>query len=263
MGNKIEPNVDLDDNMTKSDSELNENVQTNIQVPNFLKKSMNNRNDSNPTLIFKQNTLSSGQDFFKKLESEEAKVNKNIEEVIDFKETLYNNDDYNTNKSKITDFVIDEHFAILILTIKESKFNQLEQKLKITPKGLEGSNRDLNNDGMIFFGKESTEFINDFCFNKEEGVNKQHFIIKYDSQKEEGYYIKNIEKSLVLIKVKACLVINDKYIISFGINHMVVFINYSNNKSVSYIMPDDEFLIKNEMHIKVASNVFEAEIKYN
>lgn len=112
----------------------------------------------------------------------------------------------------------------LILSVKESKFLLKDTKLEITPKGLIGSNRNAD-DGIVYFGLHNLEVKNDFCFKPDEGVNKQHFMIKFDSEKLPGYYVKNLNGSGVFIKINEVMVLKDGMIISFGTNHLVVSIS--------------------------------------
>jgi len=114
----------------------------------------------------------------------------------------------------------------LFLTIKESKYNKVGQILKITPKGYEESSRKAN-DGIVYFGLHSLDFKNDFCFKAEEGVNKQHFEIKYEKENHLGYYVKNLNGSGVFIKIDEYLNLKDGVIISFGSNHLLVLITQS------------------------------------
>mmetsp|Transcript_9465 Transcript_9465/g.9797 ORF Transcript_9465/g.9797 Transcript_9465/m.9797 type:complete len:364 (+) Transcript_9465:37-1128(+) len=116
-----------------------------------------------------------------------------------------------------------EYNKYLYLSIKESKFNQVGKTLEITPKGLTGSTRN-SNDGIVYFGLHSLDFKNDFLFKAEEGVNKQHFEIRFKDEPEEGYYVKNLQGSGVFIKIEDYLNLKDGVIISFGTNHLLITI---------------------------------------
>jgi uncharacterized protein YkvS len=112
----------------------------------------------------------------------------------------------------------------LYLKIKDSKFNKIGQVLEITQNGLTGSTRNVN-DGYVYFGLHSLDVKNDFCFKAEEGVNKQHFEIKFESHTKPGYYVKNLLGSGVFIKIEDYLNLKDGVIISFGTNHLLVSIS--------------------------------------
>lgn len=109
----------------------------------------------------------------------------------------------------------------LFLSIKESKYNKIGTTLEITPTGLVGSTRNAN-DGVVYFGLHSLDFKNDFCFKAEEGVNKQHFEIKFEKENRTGYYVKNLQGSGVFIKIEDYLNLKPGVIISFGTNHLLV-----------------------------------------
>jgi len=112
----------------------------------------------------------------------------------------------------------------LYLRIKDSKFNKIGQVLEINQNGLIGSTRNAN-DGYVYFGLHSLDVKNDFCFKAEEGVNKQHFEIKFESHNKAGYYVKNLLGSGVFIKIEDYLNLKDGVIISFGTNHLLVTIS--------------------------------------
>ena len=88
----------------------------------------------------------------------------------------------------------------LILTIIDSKFNKVGEKLIITPKGLTGSERMERNQGVVYFGLRTFEYQNDFFFNDEEGISKRHFEIRFDKS-TNNYRAKNYNESGLFIKI--------------------------------------------------------------
>jgi len=78
----------------------------------------------------------------------------------------------------------------MILKIIEANFIKEETLLHINPGGLESSER-LAKDGVIYFGKQNDEFINDFNFPNDENVGDRQFEIKYDIIKN-CYRAKNL-----------------------------------------------------------------------
>ena len=114
----------------------------------------------------------------------------------------------------------------LLLTIKESKFNTTGTVLKISTDGLENTTR-LNKDGCVYFGLNCEEFSNDFFFQPEEGIAKQHFVIKY-FEKFNNYMVKNINGSGIFLRIQKKCQLNNGIIISFGTNHLVVSIQEEN-----------------------------------
>lgn len=143
------------------------------------------------------------------------------------------NESSNHNGMKLGD--IEKFTKKLYLTIKESKFNKIGTVLEITPKGLTGSTRNAN-DGIVYFGLHALDFKNDFLFKAEEGVNKQHFEIKFINETNPGYYVKNLQGSGVFIKIEEYLNLKDGVIISFGSNHLLVSISnsdYSDQRDIT------------------------------
>ena len=124
----------------------------------------------------------------------------------------------------------------LKLVIQESKYNQVNQVLKINNLGLEGSSRN-EKDGSVYFGQKGSSFTNDFILQQEDGINSRHFEIKYEPYLND-YFIKNIKGSGVFIKISEPMALRDGMIISFGINHILVKISENdqrdNESSISF-----------------------------
>lgn len=120
---------------------------------------------------------------------------------------------------------------ILRLIILESKSLPVNSILIINSLGLEGSLRN-GQDGIVVFGKSKPYSNNiDFLLQKEEGINDRHFEIKYDDI-SDNYFLRNVKKSGVFIKIDNEIEIRDNMIISFGINHILMSIIDYDLKSV-------------------------------
>lgn len=133
-----------------------------------------------------------------------------------------------------SDFSVQRELKLLKLVIKESKFNQVNQELRINNNGLVGSTRNAN-DGVVLFGQRVPGVVNDFILQQEEGINAKHFEIKYEKTLND-YYIKNIKGSGVFIRIENEITVRDGMIISFGTNHIVVKVaTVDNDQTISAV----------------------------
>lgn len=185
--------------------------------PNLIQDSMFGPSED---MVKTRGMLGDNPKFNKSIEPDEGIRATNRQDRIDFN-NLHNGAKLSQGNSTNNP---DIYNKLLILTIKESKFNKIGTTLEINQFGLKGSTRN-SNDGIVYFGLHALDFKNDFCFKAEEGVNKQHFEIKFLRENKPGYYVKNLNGSGVFIKIDDYLNLKDGIIISFGTNHLLVSIN--------------------------------------
>lgn len=146
------------------------------------------------------------------------------------------------SKSEITINESERKFAIknLNLIIISSKIQKVNTIITINKSGM-NMNESLRNskDGNYYFGVSpsindnnisniSAQYINDFNFLPEKGINTNHFLINY---KLGNYYLKSLKGSWTFLSLNKMKVLNDKSIIVFGNNFILVGISESINKS--------------------------------
>ena len=113
---------------------------------------------------------------------------------------------------------------VLVMTVKESKFNKIGDILRIDSSGLINSKRAAN-DGVVIFGHRTSPSKDniDYSLHQEEGINEKHFEIKYDKVLNT-FFLRNQKNSGVFIKIENSMILKDGMIISFGTNHIHVYI---------------------------------------
>lgn len=133
------------------------------------------------------------------------------------------------SKSEITINESERKFAIknLNLIIISSKIQKVNTIITINKNGdyYFGVSPSANDNNI---SNISAQYINDFNFLPEKGININHFLISY---KLGNYYLKSLKGSWTFISLNKMKVLNDKSIIVFGNNFILVGISESINKS--------------------------------
>jgi FHA domain len=125
----------------------------------------------------------------------------------------------------------------LILVVIESEKIQIGKEYFITSAGLVNSERNTSGDGYVFAGclyYDHEEVVNDIILpQNEKGVGKRHFMIHY--KKKTGFYcIKDLGDGMgTFIKLTRPLVLENKFIVSFGDSHMIITIENNDYPEIS------------------------------
>jgi hypothetical protein len=110
----------------------------------------------------------------------------------------------------------------LDLQVIESATIEVGKLYKVRPDGVVGLEAALS-DGAIQFG--TTNDASHVVLPEEEGMGSSHFSISYI---EGAYYIQDLGKGTgTFIRIDSRLKLKNRYVISFGDNHMGVSINHS------------------------------------
>ena len=159
------------------------------------------------------------------------------------------------------------NYPILNINLLSTSLNIEKSNYKIIPSGLVNSNRVIK-DGIVFFGLENVNFINDISFPISEITNTTYitngsnnsdnipqFYIFFNIL-DESYYIKDIKKGIIFEKINDYYEINDNILIHIGNSYLVVC--FDNKKLVLILKVFNLISIreKNNKNEKIKSNEF-------